>query len=133
MTTLMVGLKNGHIGKNLAQSGEPQRYGRGTQKKKNGEPQRYGWGTQKKKNGEPQRYGRGMQKKEKNGEPQRYGWGTQKKKKNGEPQRYGWGMQKKKIKAHFPAFPVEAFSNACHTKHRKNGILLDNIINVRIF
>ena len=30
----MVGLKNGHIGKNLTQNGEPQRYSWGTQKKK---------------------------------------------------------------------------------------------------
>ena len=34
VTTLMVGLKNGHIRKNLTQSGEPQRYSWGTQKKK---------------------------------------------------------------------------------------------------
>ena len=34
VTTLMVGLKNGHISKNLTQSGEPQRYSWGTQKKK---------------------------------------------------------------------------------------------------
>ena len=34
VTTLMVGLKkNGHIRKNLTQSGEPQRYSWGTQKK----------------------------------------------------------------------------------------------------
>ena len=32
--TLMVGLKNGHIRKNLTQSGEPQRYSWGTHKKK---------------------------------------------------------------------------------------------------
>ena len=30
VTTLMVGLKNGHIRKNLTQSGEPQRYSWGT-------------------------------------------------------------------------------------------------------
>ena len=34
VTTLMVGLKNGHIRKNLTQSGEPQRYSWGTPKKK---------------------------------------------------------------------------------------------------
>ena len=34
VTTLMVGLKNGHIRKNLTQSGEHQRYSWGTQKKK---------------------------------------------------------------------------------------------------
>ena len=34
VTTLMVGLKNGHIRKNLTQSGEPQRYSWGTKKKK---------------------------------------------------------------------------------------------------
>ena len=33
VTTLMAGLKNGHIRKNLTQSGEPQRYSWGTQKK----------------------------------------------------------------------------------------------------
>ena len=32
VTTLMAGLKNGHIRKNLTQSGEPQRYSWGTQK-----------------------------------------------------------------------------------------------------
>ena len=37
MTTSMVGLKNGHIRKNLKK------------KEKGGEPQRYSWGTQKKK------------------------------------------------------------------------------------
>ena len=35
MTTSMVGLRNGHIRKNLTQKGEPQRYSWGTQKKKN--------------------------------------------------------------------------------------------------
>ena len=35
VTTLMVGLKNGHIRKNLTQSGEPQRYSWGMQKKQN--------------------------------------------------------------------------------------------------
>ena len=34
VTTSMVGLKNSHIGKNLTQNGEPQRYSWGTQKKK---------------------------------------------------------------------------------------------------
>ena len=34
VTTLMVGLKNGHIRKNLTKNGEPQRYSWGTQKKK---------------------------------------------------------------------------------------------------
>ena len=34
VTTSMVGLKNGHIRKNLTQNGEPQRYSWGTQKKK---------------------------------------------------------------------------------------------------
>ena len=34
VTTLIFGLKNGHIRKNLTQSGEPQRYSWGTQKKK---------------------------------------------------------------------------------------------------
>ena len=34
VTTSMVGLKNGHIRKNLTQNGEPQRHSWGTQKKK---------------------------------------------------------------------------------------------------
>ena len=34
MTTSVVGLKNGHIRKHLAQNGQPQRYSRGTQRKK---------------------------------------------------------------------------------------------------
>ena len=34
VTTLMVGLKNGHIRKNLTQSGEPQRHSWGTHQKK---------------------------------------------------------------------------------------------------
>ena len=96
VTSSMIGLKkHSHIGQNLTQDGEPQRYSWGLQKKKeNGEHQRYCWGTQKKKTGEPQRYSWGTQKK-KNSEPQRYSWVTQKKK-NGEPQRYRWVTQKKK-------------------------------------
>ena len=94
VTTSMVGLRNGHIRKNLTQ---------------NGEAQRYSWGTQKKK---------------KNDEPQRYSWGTQKKKKNGEPQRYSWGTQKKKKKSTRPpgeAEAVKATSNLSWRPTRKQA------------